>query len=300
MKNINFHKSLETFLVFDIILIFLFLIFLFLGVLFYFLNYLFLLFLFIVFDFVILYAVFIEPRLLRVKKYNINLDDNYSRSLKIVFLSDFHIGSKITQRILSNVIYKTNQLKPDMVILGGDYVVWKKDEVSALEVLKDLEVDYGKYFVLGNHDYLDDPQYISQELSKWGYQDIDNKCLDIVFEGKKVNLCGVDDADYGSPVIDFDSLKENVKILIAHNPDELLNLRDGDFDLVLAGHTHNLQINLPFLKKFFLPNKLKGRASHGLRIVNGLRVIVSAGLGQVGVRARLFTPPEIMFVTINF
>jgi len=299
MKKINFNNSLETFLIFDIILVLLFLFFLILTIVFYFITWpLFLLFL--IGDLLFIYAVFIEPMFLRVKRYKIDLNDKYSRSLKIVFLSDFHVGGKFSRLVFSKIIQKVKSLKANMIILGGDYVVWRKKEVEKLEFLKALEADYGKYFVLGNHDYLDDPEFVIQKISEFGYKNIDNKCLELVFEGKKLNLCGVDDVDSGFPSIDYDLLTQKLKILVTHNPDELLNLKDGDFDVVMAGHTHNLQINLPFLDRFFLPNKIKQRLRFGLKKIGRTFFVVSGGLGEVGIRARLFTPPEITFITINF
>ena len=87
---------------------------------------------------------------------------------------------------------------------------------------------------------------------------------------------------------------------ISHEPDAALDLKEGDTDLLLSGHTHGGQIRLPFIGSIVkIPSILGRKADEGKKVVNGVPVIVSEGVAETDIRSRLFCPPEIMVVDVG-
>jgi len=89
------------------------------------------------------------------------------------------------------------------------------------------------------------------------------------------------------------------RVVLTHEPDLLLDMREGQAELALCGHTHGGQIRLPVIGSMVVPSKLKRHADMGRRIINGIPVFVTRGVGEVLCRARLFCPPEIVVIELG-
>lgn len=220
--------------------------------------------------------------------------------LKVAFLSDFHAGSFHGRGCYERIAGEVKALHPHLILLGGDYVVDRAEPVADLESLKDLEAPLGKFFVLGNHDFLDRPQAIREALEGWGCADLTNRATKISVQGQELELCGVDDNWFGKPVKPKRSSADIPHLTLAHEPDLLLDLKEKDTDLVLAGHTHSGQVRLPFVGPLIPIPAILGRAvDRGRKVVNGVPAIISNGLGESDGRLRLFSPPQIVIVEVG-
>ncbi|MBI5654995.1 metallophosphoesterase [Candidatus Uhrbacteria bacterium] len=248
----------------------------------------------------LIWGMFVEPHQVKVVTYREKLRPDAQAWVKIVFLSDFHAGSFHSKRCYERIVNEVRALHPHLLLLGGDFVTDRFEPVMDLENLKGLEAPLGRYFVLGNHDYLDRPQEVRKAIRLLGYEDLTNKSVDLTLLGRKLELRGVDDNWYGKPEIFHRSSREVPHLTLAHEPDVLLDLKEGETDLVLAGHTHSGQVRLPFVGALIPIPAILGRAvDRGRKVVNGVPCIISNGLGESDGRMRLFSPPQIVVVEVG-
>lgn len=253
------------------------------------------------------WSVWIEPNRLIVTRYREALSAEPSAWLRVVFLSDLHAGTFRKTPWYERIAQEVAALHPDLLILGGDYVQDRAEPVADLAPLAPLTTRYGKFFVLGNHDYLDRPREIRETIASWGYEDLTNRSVSIRLpagrhgaDGRALELRGIDDVWYGNPSRFTRSSYLIPHLLVSHEPDTLMDLKEGDTDLVLIGHTHGGQVRFPLLGALWpIPTKLGRSVDRGRRVVNGIRGLVSNGLGEADGRMRLFDPPEIVVVEIG-
>lgn len=247
----------------------------------------------------IAYGTFIAPKRLRVRVERKALAKEPKAWMKLVFMADLHAGGGKRQDWYEKLFSKIKDLSPDALLLGGDFVVADSGSLDALQGLGKLELPYGKYFVLGNHDYLDNPSEIKERLESWGLKDLTNIDCDLTYQGLKLLLSGADDSLFGKPKYSPRKSADLPRIILAHEPDLALDLKEGQVDLMLSGHTHGGQIRLPFVGSIVVPSKLGRRADEGWRVINGIHVFVTRGVGEVMCRARLFCAPEIVVLELG-
>lgn len=248
---------------------------------------------------VLVYGFWIEPRWLRVRRYREPLVPNPTTWIRMVFLSDFHAGGAIPREWWERIVNEVNALAPDVVLLGGDYVVDRAAPIRELVRLKALHAPLGMYFVLGNHDFLDRPQDIRSFFLDHGFADLTNRTIILKREGKELELQGIDDHWYGAPKSFVRRSRHIPHVLLAHEPDVMLDMEEGKTDLVIVGHTHGGQVHVPMLGAPWVPATLGGFADGGRKILNGVPFIMGRGLGQEHFRPRIGARPEIVVVEVG-
>lgn len=250
----------------------------------------------------VFYGSFIEPKMLTVKKHDVTLGASNDR-LKIAVVTDTHLGVFKHREWLEKVVDRVNALEPDLVILGGDIVV-NTAGLEALEPLHRLKSRLGNYAVLGNFDYRVGAVDVRKRIESYGVEVLTNESVPVDVGGRLVRLIGMDDYWLGDP----DWVKAMagipagaVKILAAHNPDMAPQAEADGVKLMIAGHTHGGQIRLPFIGPLTkLPVVIGQRFDKGLFDFGPMRLFISPGVGESGARARLFCPPEISLLTVEF
>jgi uncharacterized protein len=249
---------------------------------------------------VLSYAIFIEPRRLTVQKYREALVREPKIWIRIAFLSDFHAGGFQRKNWYAKIAREVHAQHPDLIVLGGDYVVDRVEAMEELAPLAELTAPLGKVFVLGNHDFLDRPQEIRAALTSYGYTDVTNHLKVIERAGRALDVQGVDDHWYGNPKKFRRASKDRPHLTISHEPDILLDLKEGDTDLILSGHTHGGQIRLPWIGAIWpIPAKLGRLVDHGRKRMHGITCVISNGLGETDGRIRLLAPPQIVIVEVG-
>jgi len=257
---------------------------------------------------VLVYGSFIEPRFLIVRRYEVGKGD---RALKIAFLSDIHVGPYKRSAWVRKLVERTQTLAPDLILLGGDFLHESGGDVVELEPFKDLRAPLGVYAIMGNHD-----EYkASKEAHAWfetsGIPLLENRA---VHPSQSIAVAGADDDWYGETDLAaaFAGIRpDDAAVVMLHNPDlaphaaALLKGRPGA-TLFICGHTHGGQIRLPFIGPVpTLPHHLGRKYDRGVFAVpgtegTGMKLVIGAGAGESGPRARLFCPPEIVLVTMRF
>ena len=257
-----------------------------------------------------LWAVWWEPSRLTVKSTTIgipNLPAGFA-SFKVVALSDLHVGAPhITLEKVREVVRRTNEQQPDLIVLLGDYVIqdviggtFTEPEVF-VEILKDLKAAHGVYAVLGNHDWWLDGAQVTRAFERVGIRVLTNEAVRIERNGSTLWLAGL--GDYFSHKDDLEKTMCRVTssdpiLAITHTPDIFLKL-PPQFILTLAGHTHGGQVNLPLLGRRVVPSDYGEKYAIGFVEEGEKRLFVTPGIGTSILPVRFCVPPEISVLTIT-
>lgn len=220
----------------------------------------------------------------------------------IVQLTDMHLRPYTQLEHIERAVEKTNALKPDLIVLTGDYVWHDEEDILDLApALARLNARHGIFAVMGNHDIKTDPLLIEETFRKHGIPVLRNQGLDIQQGSGVMHLAGIDDGWLGQPDIKttLDGLRgDKPVVLLAHEPDMLDWYADDErISLQLSGHTHGGQVQLKPGKPFIRPY-LGRKYVQGLYRVNESWVYTSRGIGSTGLPIRRNCAPEITHVTL--
>ena len=252
-----------------------------------------------------LYARYIEPNLLIVNREK--LESSYLQSpLKIVFFGDTHLGEFNDNDQLDRIVAKINAENPDLVIFTGDLIGssgdFTADPEAIAQSLGQIQANYAKVAVIGNHEYALLDQYNYEDLMEaGGFTVLVDDWLDIT--ELNVRLLGLDDVYRGNPdtTLTDEALDGSYNILITHEPDIVDKMASDQVQLVLAGHTHGGQISLPYLTEKILP-------ANGKKYVKGLfsigsegqtKLFVTKGTGMTKLPFRFMNVPEIVAIEVS-
>lgn len=223
--------------------------------------------------------------------------------ITIAFLTDLHCSHLTPPDFLQSVVDETNRLRPDLVLLGGDYITAGTRYIRPVTALvAKLEAPFGVYSVLGNHDYWVDAASVRAALAAAGVVDITNSGRWLTHKGSRIRLAGIgdlweDDQDLHSAL---DGTREqDVAILLSHNPDYAPKLQDRRIKVVLSGHTHGGQIRLPRVGAVVSNSRYGKRLASGLIPFDSFQLYVSRGIGTVLVPMRYNCPPEVSLITLQ-
>lgn len=219
---------------------------------------------------------------------------------KIVFLSDIHASSFFSQSRVKNMVDQVNYLNPDIILLGGDYVSGEEKYVnSTFESLSNLKAPMGVYAVLGNSD----PQHATwQALNNSFITDIGNMGTWIENGSGKIRIGGVGDLsnDWQNQEGALGNATDShFTILVSHEPDYFVEIDKSRVDLMFSGHTHGGQVTFFGLWAPFVPSKYEQKYITGVFKEDNSTLIVSNGLGTVGLPVRFFSRPQIIVVKLK-
>ncbi|WP_224367970.1 metallophosphoesterase [Hyalangium versicolor] len=223
--------------------------------------------------------------------------------VRVVQISDIHIGPTLDRHFLRRVVEQVNALEPDIVAVTGDLVDGSvrtlRDEVAPLSGLR---APLGVYYVTGNHEYYHGGAAWAAEVARLGLTVLHNEHRVVERSEARLVVAGVTDHEGGRidaahacrPDLALAGAPEDVpRLLLAHQPRTAFLARGLDVDLQLSGHTHGGQI-FPFM--FFV--KLQQPVIRGLATIAGIRVYTSRGTGYWGPPMRLGPAPEITELTL--
>ena len=218
------------------------------------------------------------------------------QGLRIVQISDIHHGLFLPQEWLSEAVWKANRLNPDIIALTGDFVTYSRRMIGpAAEVLGRLRARYGVFAVLGNHDFRVDADAVSQALRRQRIDVLRNRHVTLWFGGEALYLAGVDDYGYGADLRRAvrGVPREAATVLLAHNPRVIHLASRHNVSLVLSGHTHGGQVNLPLLGTVYGRSPERLRYKIGWDRMGATQIYVSRGIGTIVLPWRLRCPAEI-------
>lgn len=273
----------------------------------------FFLIIFLLITITIIYARYGGTSGLITKEYKIEtslISEDFD-GLKVVHFSDLHYLRVTNNDKLKEIVDEINLIKPDIVFFTGDlidkdFTLTDKDKDDLINGLSSIKAKYGKYAVLGNHDYVKNIEIFKDIYSNSNFNLLQNS-YDIIYSSNndKLFIGGVDNYSYNeadiNKVMEYfnDNSDISYKIILVHEPDYIDNiLTSYNVNLVLAGHSHNGQINIPYIKNFFLPYGSRKYYENYYK-VNDTDLYISSGIGESSVNFRLFNKPSINFYRIN-
>ena len=255
-----------------------------------------------------LYGTYIEIRNYQVHDYMIKSDkitDDFD-GITIAHISDIHYGRIVGNDELNKIVSIINKTKPDIVVLTGDLI--DKDTKMTTDMAQDIskilvkiKTNNGKYAISGNHDVkfdewdsiIKDGGFINLNNT---YDTIYNKGYDYMF------IAGVSSfkdkesiMSKNQKAMDFLNSFEKggpiYNILLMHEPDYIDTLEDNKYDLILAGHSHNGQVNVPFVGAVIKPNGAQKYYENHYKLESS-DLYISNGLGVSNYNFRIFNAPS--------
>ncbi|MDP3417481.1 metallophosphoesterase [Falsiroseomonas sp.] len=276
-----------------------------------------------------LYGFWIEPAWrLAVAEYRLD-PPNWParRPLTIAALADIHASEPhMPLRRVAEIVAATNALRPDLVVLLGDYrgngryVKHSIPIEETAQVLKGLRAPHGVHAIMGNHDWWDDPQVqrlrrgvpqTAHVLAGAGISVLHNAAVKTGFRDQGFWVAGSgslwafsqgqgrflgtnDLARTFGAVQDRDPV-----ILLCHEPDIFPSVPADRVALTLCGHTHGGQVRLAGFSPY-VPSAFGNRYAYGHVVEAGKHLVVSGGLGTSIMPVRVGVPPEITLVRLGY
>lgn len=230
---------------------------------------------------VIVYSRYKATSGLRINEYKITdstLPDSF-HGFKLVQFSDIYYGNTVDLKYLKNIVDDINNLKPDIVVFTGDLITSDIDNDTKNEIvniLNSINSSVGNYAIKGDSDN----DLFDDIISLSSFTNLSNSSTNIYYKGETPISIGNQDIS-----------SELFSILLIHEPDSVINFNNS-FNLILAGHSLNGQINLPIIKRIFLPNGAK-KYYNGYYDINGNPMYVSSGIGTTSFKYRFNNKPSI-------
>lgn len=243
-------------------------------------------------------------------------------SLRIVHISDLHIGSFSRKAPLKDAVKKINLLQPDLIFFTGDMFNSETSEIEPwMDILSGLDARFGKFSIMGNHDYGNYKTWRSSQekeanlnaipvvYDQLGMELLNNRHVSVAINGDTVFVAGVE--NWGLPPFpqkgDLEQAVRGIPdsafiLLLSHDPDhfaEVVYRYTDEIFMTFSGHTHGFQIG------FECPDGCRWSPSQyfykhwaGLYRQNGRYLYVNRGLGFLGFKGRVGIWPEITLIRL--
>ena len=248
------------------------------------------------------YSIYNVARPLLIKEISIKtskLPNNIAK-FTIVQLSDIHLNFFKSSNLLKEIVERTNQLNPDLVVITGDMIDADLCKVNGFcDLLGQIKSKNGVYAVTGNHEYYSGIAMFMNIAKASGITVLRNSKILV---GGVVEVVGIDDKEFNKPA---DSLiialnhgekldTSKFTILLSHQPDIFDLSRESGIDLQLSGHTHAGQLPpMDLIVKFAYKYPL------GLYHRGNSYLYTSPGTGIWGPPMRLTSRSEIVKITLE-
>lgn len=221
-------------------------------------------------------------------------------SLKIVQISDVHIGLMNGEMRLKRILDKVKKAEPDLLVSTGDLLDGQMNRIDKpAALLREIRPRYGKFAIMGNHEYYSGFPRAVQFFRDSGFTLLRGERTGV---GDFLNLVGFDDPagrSFGvyrglsKQDLDAKLRPQHFNILLRHRP--AVNHNQAAFDLQLSGHTHKGQI-FPFNFIIRMVFPMDG----GLfALPGGAKLYVNRGAGTWGPPIRFLAPPEITVIELR-
>lgn len=241
--------------------------------------------------------------------------------VKIIQISDLHLGSFFSSKPIEEAIKLINQEQPDFIFFTGDLVNDIAEEAeSFVPVLQKMQAKEGIYSILGNHDYGDyfyrstDPDVKEKKKHnkdlmrkihrEAGFQLLLDESVNLEKEGERLAIIGIENWGAKARFPKYGNLKKAVqgtesaavKLLLSHDPshwEAQVIPEFKDIDVTFSGHTHGMQFGIEIPGFKWSPAKYIYKQWAGLYEKEGQQLYVNRGLGFLGYPGRVGISPEI-------
>ena len=269
------------------------------------------------------YGIALGKKTLQINRIELTLDDLPAKldGLKVVQISDLHLGSFRNDHFLQEIAIKINGLNPDILVFTGDMVNnYYQEMIGFDDALSSMDASFGKFAIWGNHDYgdysnwkntadkIENHKRVAKKIRDAGFLLLQNKSAKVSLRDTSLYLIGVENWGHKPfpQYAELDSALQNVpepsfKILLSHDPnhweDEVVP--KTALPLTLSGHTHGGQFGVKIGGITFSPMYFIQPLWAGLYKQDGQYLYVNQGTGCVGFPGRIDMNPEITLLTLR-
>src|SRR5262245_61175065 len=253
---------------------------------------------------------YIGSRSLRVRAFDARFADLPPDldGLRIVQISDLHVGPHTPERHLANIERAVNGARPDLIAITGDHVDDARDTPLYAAAFAGLRAPLGIFAVPGNHDIYAGWTEVRAGLEAMGITVLVNDAVSIDRGNERLVVAGTGDPAGGGRLGGDDAAphigrtlarvpKGAFVVALAHNPALWPYLADRGVQLTLSGHTHHGQVSIPSLgwsvASLFLEHAM------GWYTRAGARLYINPGTNYWGLPLRIGALPEVTVVTLR-
>jgi hypothetical protein len=226
--------------------------------------------------------------------------------LRILQLSDIHLGLFLAEDELARVIDAANETKPHVAAVTGDLITAHGDPLElAVRQIARLRAEAGVFGCMGNHECVAFAEARTERLAaRAGIRFLRMQAQALRFGNATLNVAGTDYQplrDKKKYLEGADRLvaQDSVNILLSHNPDVFPVAARQGYNLLLAGHTHGGQVTVEILDQTLNPARFFTPYVSGMYRLGSSSAYVTRGIGTVGVPVRIGAPPEISLLRLR-
>ncbi len=263
----------------------------------------------------VVYPTFIEPHRVRVSRVPVRIRGlpRAFDGLTVAQLTDLHRSRYVSREYLDRCIDIVNAIQPDLIAFTGDYISHGRrrgerarlvygdlDEAheNAREVAASLSrarAKRGAFASLGNHDHWYNAAEVTRLIEHAGIPVLRNASATVRINGEALPVVGLGDLwEEGVDVARaFANVDSPFALVLMHNPDFFEHWPRPGAHLILAGHTHGGQVNIPFVGPPVVPSIYGAKYAQGLFQRGDTQMYVSRGVGLIYPPVRFNCPPEI-------
>ena len=223
--------------------------------------------------------------------------EKIKRPLKVVGISDLHLGYTIQRKELAKWVEMINSENPDLIVIAGDLIdnqlrpVW---EQGMQHELQKLQAPMGVYACTGNHEYISGIKEVTQFYEAAGIELLRDS---VAYVGEVAIVGREDYTNKGRKELGElmdEGMENRFTLLLDHQPNNLEAAREHGIDFQLSGHTHKGQVfpGSLLVKRMF-------ELGHGYMQKGDTHYYVSSGLGIWGGKFRIGTRSEYLVLTID-
>ncbi len=258
------------------------------------------------------YVTLIEPHRVQINHIPVPLPGlpRTLDGLTVAHLTDLHRSTLVSRRYLENCVATVNRLAPDLVVFTGDYLTHARSERAQFaygdadpselarecaECMGKVRARHGAFATLGNHDHWFDAKVVAGHIERAGIPVLRNQNVTATVRGMPLPVVGL--GDLWTEGVNFHKafagLGDGPALVLMHNPDAFEHWPRQSPDLVLAGHTHGGQVNLPLVGPPIVPSRYGQKYAQGLFRRGQAVMYVNRGLGVLWPGVRFNCRPEI-------
>ena len=248
-----------------------------------------------------------NARLIETVSYNINTNKEIN-NMRIVLISDTHIGSSIGRKHIKRVVDEINRAEPDMVCIAGDIFDGNIDQIKDLQgviaELRKITAPLGVYACLGNHDVdRRSTEKIVQTLNEANIIVLQDEVHELpeniyIIGRKEIYPIGIESVRKSTAELISELDTDSFIIMMDHRPGQFAQTERLGVDLLLSGHTHNGQI-FPGTIVTSAIFKRTGAISYGHWQGQTMNAVVTSGAGFWGPPIRIGTQSEVVVIDIE-
>jgi uncharacterized protein len=252
------------------------------------------------------YARFIEPRILLSTEHEVALNSCFEKpgAIRIAVFSDMHIGIFGNAMPPRRIAKRLQAMGADFVLISGDYIYFLHPDRFEETFAVFADVDAPIYAVFGNHDLgLPGPDLsapLKEFFPRAGIRLIDDQALKLTNSKFAIELVGLSDQWARNQKLSLlERPVSTPRLALTHNPATVRDFTPGmSADLLIGGHTHGGQIQLPFITCWW--TGVCGDIGYGLRQDRGVQIFTTSGTGMVGLPMRFRVPSRIDVLNVSY